>query len=389
MKKNTDQNRALSASAALCDWLTSRQCDAYKQIVRLGDGQLPALTEDACLALLTITRWESGTRWDGGMMLYALDNILLELFSSYEQRVCLVELEKDQYACLIWGARQQTEENIYVRQFEFLRSVLKIYFMAEVATYLESDIPVRLLPDLLVLLRDMDEANIARYSLVQTLTAWHGQIGTIPRPGSFQHHEYTSSNLPMLEQKLTKEALTWLYAHFDEHTVTDVSTLRTLCQGFLMALHNATCQIGIDPRSLFELPESEDGHYSIPHPLPEVQAHDVGHITSRAVSYIGHNLDKALRREEIADHVHVSAGYLSRVFRQEMGVSLKEYIIEQKLQVARSILCSTSLPVSSVAVRVGYSNFSQFSQSYRARFGHPPRAERKTTRVVLKTSNKG
>lgn len=106
---------------------------------------------------------------------------------------------------------------------------------------------------------------------------------------------------------------------------------------------------------------------------------DVCRIAAQAAAYIQRNLDKALRREEIAAQVHVSAGYLSRVFRKEMGMSLKEYVIEQKMQLARSMLSSTSLPVSLVAVRVGYTNFSQFSQTYRTRFGCSPSAERKNS----------
>ena len=100
-------------------------------------------------------------------------------------------------------------------------------------------------------------------------------------------------------------------------------------------------------------------------------------IAARAVAYIERNLDKPLRREDIAAQVHVSVGYLSRVFRQETGMSMKEYMTEQKLQLARSMLTSTSLPVSLVAMRVGYGNFSQFSKIYRARFGRTPSAESK------------
>jgi two-component system response regulator YesN len=77
--------------------------------------------------------------------------------------------------------------------------------------------------------------------------------------------------------------------------------------------------------------------------------------------------------------VHVSAGYLSRVFAKEKECSLKEYIIRQKMQMARSLLRTTALPVSIVAARVGYSNFSQFSQTYKQMFDCSPSAERKAT----------
>ena len=96
-------------------------------------------------------------------------------------------------------------------------------------------------------------------------------------------------------------------------------------------------------------------------------------------SDLKHNLEKNIRRDDVAAYAHVSAGYLSHLFSKEKGCSLKEYIVRQKMLLARSLLRTTALPVSIVAMRVGYTNFSQFSQSYKAAFQCSPSAERKAT----------
>lgn len=57
-------------------------------------------------------------------------------------------------------------------------------------------------------------------------------------------------------------------------------------------------------------------------------------------------------------------------------MTLKEYIIEQKIRAAQSLLKTTSLPVSFVAAKVGYSNFSHFSKAYKKVMGHTPQEER-------------
>jgi len=44
--------------------------------------------------------------------------------------------------------------------------------------------------------------------------------------------------------------------------------------------------------------------------------------------------------------------------------------------VAQSLILTTKLPISVIATKVGYSNFSYFSQSYKKVFGHPPTSER-------------
>ena len=43
---------------------------------------------------------------------------------------------------------------------------------------------------------------------------------------------------------------------------------------------------------------------------------------------------------------------------------------------ARALIRSTGLPVSFVAAKVGYSNFSHFSNSYKRQFGVTPQEDR-------------
>ena len=63
-------------------------------------------------------------------------------------------------------------------------------------------------------------------------------------------------------------------------------------------------------------------------------------------------------------------------FRKEKGMSLKEYIICEKMKTAQAILRSTNLPVAVVAARVGFENYSYFSQVYKKVIGVNPSAER-------------
>ena len=56
-----------------------------------------------------------------------------------------------------------------------------------------------------------------------------------------------------------------------------------------------------------------------------------------------------LRREELADAVHLNPDYMARLFKKETGMNLKDYIIQQKMQEAQSLLCTTNLPISLIA----------------------------------------
>ena len=96
----------------------------------------------------------------------------------------------------------------------------------------------------------------------------------------------------------------------------------------------------------------------------------------RVVEYIQNHLCDEIRRSDIADAVYLNSDYLSRLFRKETGMSLKEYILRKKMKTAQAILRSTSLPVAVVAARVGFENYSYFSQVYKKAIGITPSAER-------------
>jgi len=92
--------------------------------------------------------------------------------------------------------------------------------------------------------------------------------------------------------------------------------------------------------------------------------------------YIYQNIEKDLKRSEIAQAAYLSPSHLSRLFRMKMNITLKEFIITEKMKLAHTLLVSTSLPISVVASKVGYSNFSYFSQTYKRVWEVTPSMER-------------
>ena len=92
----------------------------------------------------------------------------------------------------------------------------------------------------------------------------------------------------------------------------------------------------------------------------------------RAIDYIRQNIEKDLSRSEIADAIFLNPEYLSGLFKKETGVSVGDFILSEKMGIARSLLADTMIPVSLVASRVGYSNFSYFSQVFKKATGLSP-----------------
>jgi transcriptional regulator GlxA family with amidase domain len=95
-----------------------------------------------------------------------------------------------------------------------------------------------------------------------------------------------------------------------------------------------------------------------------------------AIGAIEAHLDEPLSRKDLARDVGLSIRQLERLFRVYMGKTPTRYYLEARLAHARSLLAQTSMSILEVALASGFASASHFAKSYRALFGHSPRAER-------------
>lgn len=93
--------------------------------------------------------------------------------------------------------------------------------------------------------------------------------------------------------------------------------------------------------------------------------------------YIRENAHRNISRNEMAEKVFLNPQYLSRLFRKQTGYSLSEWILKEKMRKAKTLLKNTGLPVSLIASKVGYTNFSHFAQGYKKVYGISPSEDRK------------
>ncbi|MDQ8736497.1 response regulator [Paenibacillus sp. LHD-38] len=72
-----------------------------------------------------------------------------------------------------------------------------------------------------------------------------------------------------------------------------------------------------------------------------------------------------LSREEMAEHVYLHPDYLSRFFKKETGMSITDYLLNERVNMAKELLSKSDMAIGSVALSVGYSNFSHFSKMFK------------------------
>ena len=95
------------------------------------------------------------------------------------------------------------------------------------------------------------------------------------------------------------------------------------------------------------------------------------------MSFIHKNLPRSIGRAEIARAVYLNPEYLSRLFKKEMGIGLNDYLVQERMKIAQSLLKNTSFSISIVASKVGYINFSHFAKAFKKAFGMSPSEYRK------------
>ncbi len=79
----------------------------------------------------------------------------------------------------------------------------------------------------------------------------------------------------------------------------------------------------------------------------------------------------------LADRLGISTSYLSRYFKEKMGVTLFAYIDEIRLSNAKKLLTETDAPVKDIVRTVGYNDINNFNRKFKSRTGLTPSIYRK------------
>jgi AraC-like DNA-binding protein len=99
---------------------------------------------------------------------------------------------------------------------------------------------------------------------------------------------------------------------------------------------------------------------------------------SRVKSYINLHYMESVSISAIADSLGLNRKYLARIFKDKMGVSMQEYLIEKRLNEAARLL-KMGYNVEECAYMVGYSDPFGFSKAFKRKYGVPPGKYFRTT----------
>jgi YesN/AraC family two-component response regulator len=87
------------------------------------------------------------------------------------------------------------------------------------------------------------------------------------------------------------------------------------------------------------------------------------------INYIKENLHSDLSVERIAEQFSISASYLRKIFKVEIGEPIKEYIDKERMKEAKRLLENKKIKIGEIAGKIGYISVSSFTRAFKQETG--------------------
>lgn len=95
-------------------------------------------------------------------------------------------------------------------------------------------------------------------------------------------------------------------------------------------------------------------------------------IVTDAIKYIKANYMESITAEKLAGRFNCSTSYLSRLFRNQIGLGPIEYLIHERVHRAKQLLLKSDARIQDVASKVGYADVYYFSRLFKKHTGRSP-----------------
>ena len=90
------------------------------------------------------------------------------------------------------------------------------------------------------------------------------------------------------------------------------------------------------------------------------------------VDYINWRIRERLPVSEIAAYFGYNEKYITTFFKKISGTSLKSYITERKMDLAKAMLADSNMPIAQIGYDIGFSDNHNFSNAFKKATGQSP-----------------
>lgn len=341
---------------------------------------MPDTSRQGWLVLQQLTRWhEPDEGWRKGLLAEALRNFLQDVFVPDTGCTLSSYMEYDTYAIVIQPGEKPLTQCEVADRLKYLANCYDMYMPCSAVFYLSELCDIGAMPDVWERLIHYRDNNSEGNQQICYLPG-SGAISVTPFHYVVQKENWLKTYRSSSGEKMAQTALEHLERMREQGTLS-----RRMLNAFLLDWLETVHSIE-NLASALDTPEgntlirhsvysAEDMRKLVEYTVANCSVQEDAGITGRIIEYIRANVCSDIRKEDISNLVHLNSDYITRVFKKETGYSIKSYIIREKMLMARQLLQTTSLSVGSVAMQLGYNNFSHFSAAYKKEFGISPGEE--------------
>ena len=113
--------------------------------------------------------------------------------------------------------------------------------------------------------------------------------------------------------------------------------------------------------------------------IPALESATDNELLQRIYANVAETYDNcSFSIQETADQLGMNSSYISQYFKQQTGETLTDYVTSLRIQKARTLLHSTTMPIQMIAESVGYYNVNSFIRRFKQITGETPGEYRRT-----------
>ncbi|MBD0382763.1 response regulator transcription factor [Paenibacillus sedimenti] len=340
---------------------------------------MPLESKRFIVILIRVRRWyKSLSQRDERIMEYALRNAAEEKITQICEHAAILSPESGSLLIMMPSKSERQIRELREMCEEYIQSCNQ-YFYCDLCCYVGEPASLHEVVPMMNRLNGLDRDNVSRVNETILLREAKKAEFVITLPSMTVWAEWMKQGA---KEKLLNEVKLLFQSLREAREGVDAPLLHSFYQSFLQMLFFVLQMKGLEANKVFaanlltEKPESvlrsitalEDWvQYVIEVAMNQIHSTEGSmSVVDKVKQYVAAHISESdLSREDIAGYVFLNPDYLTRVFKKETGISISDYLQQQRIQYAKELLAGSDLPVIEVALSAGYSNLSYFSTIFK------------------------
>ncbi|MBU5669967.1 AraC family transcriptional regulator [Peptoniphilus sp. MSJ-1] len=106
-------------------------------------------------------------------------------------------------------------------------------------------------------------------------------------------------------------------------------------------------------------------------------------IVKRINEYISNNFNKTLTYDELSEIFNIKITTMKNCYKSIFGETINETIIKNRLEKGAELLKNSSLTITEIAIEVGYTDHSKFSNAFKKKYNITPSEYKKLSEIAF------